>query len=255
MHGNFPACLKVTLAHEGEWADHKDDPGGATMKGVTIGRYRDYYPKATKADLRKISAADLERIYRLDYWSVVRGDDLPYGVDLATFDFGVNSGPARAAKYLQGVVGVAQDGRIGARTLDAVMWADGKSVIQKLCGKRLGFVQGLSTFKVFGKGWSRRIADIEAKGVAMWLAHGKALTPVQRGELAHEAEKAGKKSTAQNTGAGGAVAGGGGSAVAADPNWLLIAGVAAFVVVAIILAVKARQNKHRQEAYRLAAIA
>jgi len=49
-----------------------------------------------------------------------RGDDLPGGLDLAVFDFAVNSGPARAVKTLQRIVGVPADGVMGAMTLDAV---------------------------------------------------------------------------------------------------------------------------------------
>jgi len=93
----FSTVLAETLTHEGGWADHPKDPGGATMKGVTLATYRQYYPNATKADLRKISDADLKMIYRTGYWDKVRGDDLPPGVDLMTFDVAVNSGPRRAA--------------------------------------------------------------------------------------------------------------------------------------------------------------
>lgn len=246
--GNLAACLKVTLSHEGAWSDHPSDPGGATMKGVTIGRYREHYPNATKADLRKISDADLQRIYRDDYWKTVRGDDLPYGVDLATFDFGVNSGPARARKYLQSVAGVTQDGVIGPQTLKAVIMKGGKQVIQKLCGKRLSFVQGLSTFKVFGKGWSRRIADVEAKAVAMWMAKGGTLSHFDRKELEAEAERAGKTASGQN--AGGAGAGGAGGAVAvAEPSWIGFAILVVLVAGAAILILKSRQSKARAEAY------
>lgn len=247
--GNLAACLKVTLSHEGGWSDHPSDPGGATMKGVTIGRYRQYYPKATKADLRNISDADLQKIYRNDYWMPVKGDSLPYGVDLATFDFGVNSGPSRAARYLQWVVGTKQDGIVGPETLKATILADGKKVIQSLCGKRLSFVQGLSTFKVFGKGWSRRIADVEAKAVAMWLAKGKPMSDDDRERLRDEAAQADAKSSAQNGGAGGAAAGGGGGAIVTDFNWIGLLIVALAIAGAVALVVKARQNKERAKAY------
>jgi len=38
--GNFDAVLGVTLPHEGGWADHPRDPGGATMKGITLATFR-----------------------------------------------------------------------------------------------------------------------------------------------------------------------------------------------------------------------
>lgn len=256
--GNFPACLKETLVHEGGWSDHKSDPGGATMKGVTIGRYRQYYPSADKTSLRNISEADLQRIYREDYWNKVAGDALPFGVDLVTFDYGVNSGPSRGVRALQGAVGVKQDGKPGYETMNAAQSANGKATVQKICAQRRGFVQGLKTFAVFGKGWSRRIASVEARGVAMWLSLGGALPKQAKTELKVEAGKAGKAASTQNK-AGGAVAGGGtvgnGALVTTgDVNWMLIAGLVVIVIlVAGALALKAVQNREREEAYETVA--
>jgi lysozyme family protein len=36
MDRNFARALPLVLKHEGGWADHPRDPGGATMKGVTL---------------------------------------------------------------------------------------------------------------------------------------------------------------------------------------------------------------------------
>ena len=47
----------------------------------------------------------------------MKGDDLPNGLDLCVFDFGVNAGPGRAAKYLQTMIGTVADGGIGPNTL------------------------------------------------------------------------------------------------------------------------------------------
>lgn len=253
--GNLGPCLKVTLVHEGGWSDHPADPGGATMKGVTIGRYREHYPNATKTDLRAISDADLQRIYRDDYWNKVRGEELPFGVDLATFDFGVNSGPSRGARYLQAVLGIKQNGVVGDGTVIAASKADGKATIQKLCARRLSFVQGLNTFKVFGKGWSRRVADIEAKAVSMWLARGGTVTAETRKELNAEGNKAGKTAQAQKKASGGTVILGGGGTAATNPDWLLIGClVAGTLILAGVLILKARQNRDRAEAYAAVAV-
>lgn len=253
--GNLPACLAVTLPHEGGWADHPADPGGATMKGITLATFRQWVANATKTQLRNISDDMVEKIYRTGYWNKVRGEDLPFGVDLAVFDFGVNSGPSRAAKYLQAVVGVTQDGHVGPKTIAATQRLDGKVVVQKVCARRLSFVRGLGTFKVFGKGWSRRIADVEAKGVAMFLAKGFGTSPGATGrELAREGEKAGATASTQNKTAGGVAGAGGtggvGVAASGDPNWWIVGGVVlALLVVAALIALRARQNKDRAEAY------
>ena len=84
MKDNFDACLAKVLKHEGGWADHPKDPGGATMKGVTIAVFREYKGRAvTKDELRAISDADLRAIYKAGYWDKVKGDDLPRGLDLS----------------------------------------------------------------------------------------------------------------------------------------------------------------------------
>jgi len=254
--GNFPACLKVSLSYEGGWSKHKKDPGGATMKGVTLATFRQFRPGASEADLRAISDADLQMIYRKGYWNPIRGDDLPYGVDLAANDYAINSGVGRAAKELQAVVGVERDGRIGSGTISAVNRSNGKTVVQKLCARRLSFVRGLKTWSTFGKGWSKRIANVEAKGVAMYLSMGGTLTTAHRKELSEESSKAKETATKQTTGAGGVGAGGAGGLAATDFNWTLII----FAVVAVAAAVaflvwRGRVNKDRSDAYRAAAVA
>lgn len=167
---NFPEALKLVLKHEGGWADHPSDPGGATMKGVTIANFRRFVkPDATKADLRRITDAQVAIVYRRHYWDAVLGAELPSGVDYAVFDFAVNSGPSRAIKYLQRIVGVPQDGKIGPVTLKAVRARKPDVLAAQLCDARLAFVQALRTWPVFGKGWGRRIAEVRALSVK-WAA-------------------------------------------------------------------------------------
>ncbi|RWF74504.1 MAG: hypothetical protein EOQ34_05085 [Mesorhizobium sp.] len=257
--GNLAACLKTVLAYEGGWSDNPKDPGGATMKGITLATFRRYKPGATKTQLRNIAQSDVEHIYGVGFWDPIRGNDLPFGVDLATMDYGVNSGPSRAVKDLQRVVGAAVDGQMGPGTLKAVILADNKATIQKLCARRLSFMQGLKIWKTFKRGWSRRVADVEAKAVAMWLAHAGMPAPSRQSELNAEANKAQDQAQAQTKGAGtaaggGVAAGGGNAAVSAEPNWWLIAGITAVVVVVIaILVIKSRQHKDRSAAYKAAA--
>lgn len=252
--GNFKACLALTLKHEGGFVDHPRDPGGATNKGITIGTFRRYKPGATVADLKAISDKDVERIYRDGYWSPVNADLLQPGVDLAVFDFGVNSGTGRAARHLQAVAGVKQDGAIGIKTIGALDAMRGDETVKKLCGRRLSFVRGLRTWDVFGRGWSRRIADIEARGVAMWLARNATPASAKMG-LEDEAQRADRTAGAQGKGAaaaGGTGAAGGATDVAMDPSLILI-GAAVLVVVGLVLFLKGRQNRDRAEAYRAVA--
>lgn len=166
MRGNFESCLALTLSHEGGWADHPTDPGGATMKGITLATYRQYRPGASKADLRAISDAEVARIYRQGYWDKVRGDDLPAGLDLVAFDAAVNSGPARGAQWLQKALGVTPDGKIGPKTIAAAA-GQGARAINAACDYRMAFLRSLKTWPTFGKGWTARVDDVRSKAIAM----------------------------------------------------------------------------------------
>src|SRR5574343_945709 len=134
MDSQFSNCLRVTLAYEGGWADHPRDPGGATMRGITIARYRAYKGRTvTKDELRNISMVEVEDIYRTGYWRPVWGDKLPKGLDLVLFDYGVNSGPSRAVKEIQRIVGVQPDGVMGAFTLEAIKQRGTIDLIHAVC--------------------------------------------------------------------------------------------------------------------------
>ena len=97
-------------------------------------------------------------------WDAVHGDDLPAGVDLVVFDCAVNSGVGRASKFLQQVVGVADDGKIGPGTIQAINSKDPKELVEAFCDKRQAFLEALPTFATFGKGWSRRVAEVREQG-------------------------------------------------------------------------------------------
>ncbi|RSB65937.1 hypothetical protein EFD55_25860 [Rhizobium pisi] len=252
------ACLPITLAYEGGFTSDRRDPGNWTggavgkgrLKGTKYGIAAASYPNL---DIARLTIAEVTPIYERNYWRPLGAEALPSGLDLVTFDFGVNSGTVRAAKALQAVVGATIDGVIGSDTLKKAAASDVKQAIQSLCARRLGFLQGLKTWATFRGGWSKRVADVEARGVAMWLAASAHADP--KGALSEEAAKADAISRKQRRSAGGTTAlatGGAGSnaAVGGEINWLLIAGgVAVVVVVARLLVLKARQNRERAAAY------
>lgn len=177
MKENFEVSLRMVLAHEGGWADDPQDPGGATMKGVTIGTFRAFKgPQATKAELRAISDADLRAIYRRQYWDAARGDDLPAGLDYFMFDYAVNSGPGQAVRHLQRVLGVQQDGIVGLKTLDVLRGRHTADVIDGLYAARMGMLRSLKTWPRFGKGWTARVEG--ARKTARLMAVGNLHPPV-----------------------------------------------------------------------------
>lgn len=236
--GNFLKCHVVTEKWEGGWSDHPADPGGKTMYGITLATYRQFYPKATGADLRNITKANARAIYEQNYWRPVSGEILAAGVDLAVYDAGVNSGISRAKKWLSASVGGTP-----------------AETVKRICAKRLGFMQSLKIWRTFGRGWARRVADIEAKGVAWALASGAsgASIPIA---LKAEANKASAKSSTQA--AAGATSGGTGiisgaldqsDSAAAAPSTVLLVILGVLVLVGVILLVRSKIHGARADAY------
>ncbi|NDB68403.1 MAG: hypothetical protein EB015_10455 [Methylocystaceae bacterium] len=165
MKENYPQALKQVLKYEGGYVDHPKDPGGPTNKGITQAVY-DSWQKSQNLptqSVRNISDATVAAIYKQQYWDRIRGDDLPSGVDFAVFDYAVNSGVSRAAKTLQNIVGVTPDGQIGPATIQAAK----DYVAMTVTNKRLAFMQSLSIWPTFGKGWAARIADVKNQILAL----------------------------------------------------------------------------------------
>lgn len=171
----FERCLDEVLRFEGGYADHPSDPGGATNMGITrktLARWRAVTPwwSLAKGEVQRLDRTEAAKIYRASYWDRVNGNKLPAGLDLALFDFAVNSGPDRAVKMLQGRLGVVADGQVGPLTLNAIKTQialkGAAGLIDALCDQRLDFLTRLATFAVFGKGWTARVAAIRKAALA-----------------------------------------------------------------------------------------
>jgi len=168
MIKNFEKCLEWLLEHEGGYVDHPEDPAGKTNKGITIGTYEGWLGRAVSEDMiRNIPDDHVEKIYREKYWDKIYADELPSGIDWSVFDWAVNSGSNRAVKNLQSCVGVSQDGFMGPKTLNATDQMDTLHLIDELYNKRQRFYENLSTFKTFGKGWTRRNKQTKEQSLSL----------------------------------------------------------------------------------------
>ena len=163
MKSNFEKALAHILESEGGFANHPLDPGGMTNLGVTQKTWEEFvgHP-VSEADMRALTPAAVAPLYKRKYWDKVAGDLLPAGLDYAVFDAAINSGPGRAAKWLQEVAGVPADGSIGKQTLAAVDAFSPLELIAQYNDKRLQFLESLPTFATFGKGWSNRVSSVQS---------------------------------------------------------------------------------------------
>ena len=148
---NFDACFAVTLHWEGGYTNDPEDPGGPTNLGIIQREYNAW--RASKRQplqsVRWITHDEAKAIYKTKYWNAINADNLPAGLDLAAFDAAVNNGVGTAHQWLE-------------LTHDIDAFND----------LRLRFDQSLGRlWRVFGSGWSTRIAGI--RNQAKTLAAGK----------------------------------------------------------------------------------
>lgn len=168
MNSNFETALAHVLTSEGGYVDNKNDPGGMTNLGCTKAVWEEFvgHP-VSEADMRGLTPQDVAPLYKRKYWDKVSGDQLPAGLDYAVFDAAINSGPGRAAKWLQEVVGVEADGVIGYKTILALEKTPLARIIALYNDKRLQFLESLPTFATFGRGWSNRVSSVQTISSSM----------------------------------------------------------------------------------------
>jgi lysozyme family protein len=128
-----------------------DDPGGLTKFGIDQRSH-------PNVDIRGLTRDIAAAIYHRDYWLPVRAHELPAPVGEIVFDIAVNSGKARAVKWLQEFLGVKTDGFIGPVTLATAHKADSTDLSGKLIARRAAFYRSIARGRKakFLKGWLNR---------------------------------------------------------------------------------------------------
>lgn len=128
------------LQREGGYVDDPADKGGATNFGITAkswGLYRRIGRQATRAEMQALTREQALEFYRTQYvtnspFSVVGYE--PLRVQL--IDFAVNSGLARATRWLQRVLDVPVTGAMDDRTKLALTRDRGPLVNRALVAAR-----------------------------------------------------------------------------------------------------------------------
>ena len=68
---------------------------------------------------------------------------------------------------IQKALGVAADGSIGPATMKAIQEAEGKDLLGKFSNIKEAFYKSLPTFQTYGKGWLKRVADVQTSASTM----------------------------------------------------------------------------------------
>lgn len=120
---NFLPAFDRMIANEGGFklTNVANDKGGQTYAGIA----RNRWPRWSGwqfVDRNEVPPTQLVRdFYKANFWDAIKGDYLLHqGIAESLFDFAVNAGSKMAIKLAQIVAGVAADGDIGPRTLDAL---------------------------------------------------------------------------------------------------------------------------------------
>jgi lysozyme family protein len=175
MKENWKASFDMMLESEGGFSDDERDKGnwlpdgrkGSTNLGVTQGVWEEWVGRqSNEKEMRSLTPAMVEPMYRRKFWDACRCNDLPAGVDYLVFDFAVNAGVGRSAKTLQGAVGTTPDGAIGPLTLAAVNAHTPEELIHEFSEEKVRFYKGLNN-PTFQQGWLNRVAHVKLKASSM----------------------------------------------------------------------------------------
>lgn len=177
---NFIQAYMKTKEMEGGYANLKGDRGGETIWGIARNFHednkylRDFWKEL---DIYKNSLSNLEgkvftnqlnalcngnaimqncakEFYTKEFWYKIKGDFITeQKVAENLFDFYVNAGK-NAIKAIQRIVGVADDGIFGAKTLEAVQNYNG-NLNEALVNARIKYYKSLNK-PDFEKGWINR---------------------------------------------------------------------------------------------------
>lgn len=166
---NYDHCEDLVLVSEGGYTNDRRDPGGPTNWGITIYDARLYWKHNAQAeDVRNMPKAVAQMIYRKKYWNALDCDDLPSGLDYTVFDYGVNSGIARSGRVLRRCIGFAvNDWHVTSEVIAAVNKRDIKLLIGEINTERLKFLEGLSTWSHFGRGWAARVRSVRTASLQL----------------------------------------------------------------------------------------
>lgn len=134
--------LSMVRSDPGNWTGGK--VGEGELRGTKYGVSAASYPAL---DIASLTLEDAEHIYRQNYWDAIGADSLPDPLALVAFDTAVNSGVGRAKQFL-------------TKTQDWRTFLD----------VRLAFLQGLSIWETFGRGWTNRVNKLRGEALRWEVA-------------------------------------------------------------------------------------
>lgn len=172
--------LDAIIRREGSaYTDRSEDRGGPTKYGITIPALSAWrHAPVVASDIAVLTEQEARVIYEMEYiqkpgFEAI--DDDPLRGLLV--DSAVNHGPATAIKWLQSVLGVPPDGKIGPVTLKALEESYSWAVYYSVLSERIRFygrliskdkkdadLDGVSDAGENASGWLNRVAEFVEQG-------------------------------------------------------------------------------------------
>lgn len=156
------------------FANDPDDLGGATMCGVTLATFTEYYhrkgyPRPTIVRMKAITYKEWLEILKTMFWDKWKADQINNeSIALILVDWVWGSGKY-GITIPQKAIGVTADGIVGPKTIAAINAKDPKQLFDLIRKERLAYIERICrsrpTNLKYKKGWLNRLNDIKFKGV------------------------------------------------------------------------------------------
>jgi hypothetical protein len=159
----FDKALEFTLQWEGGQANHVDDLGGRTNRGITQATY-DQWTASQGEQRRDVFGLTLDQamlIYKSQYWQLgALSEQLHDALEVVHFDTCVMHGVTGGVIFLQELFGLLQDGVYGPKTQAALLANNNLQSALKYCDNRIAYryrrCQEDGSQRTFLEGWLNR---------------------------------------------------------------------------------------------------
>lgn len=154
-----------TKSWEGNFVNHPNDKGNATMMGVTIGTFRSVFGQGKSInDLKRMTDYQWMFIFTKLYWNKWKADQIEcQSIANLLVDWVWGSG-VYGIRYPQQVLGVKDDGVVGPKTLAALNAQEPSALFAKLWKRRKEHFEACARKPgqgVFLRGWLNRLNGIK----------------------------------------------------------------------------------------------
>lgn len=157
--------MPTLLEHEGKFVNHKNDPGGATNRGITFNTFKKYSEntlgvKPTLDNLKRLSNSQAAAIYEVGYWNPSNATSISdKQLGWQYFDTYVNGGAQSVLESTLNNYGASSSKPI--QSLNTVLKTNNaKEVYENFRGERIhrfeSLIKNNPKLKSFEKGWMIR---------------------------------------------------------------------------------------------------